>query len=427
MLGKLLEPDPIGSFMRRPAELIAILTREAAHAARGLRRSPGFSIAVIAILGLGIGANAAVFSVVDRLLFRPAALLRDPATVHRVYTQTWNRGTSTTRADAEYTRYLDLIRWTRSFSEFAAFSNRVLAVGDGLASRERPVGIVSASFFHFFDAPPALGRYFAADEDAIPRGADVAVLGYDAWQADFGGRDVRGRALQVGNIRATIIGVAPRGFAGVSMTGAPAVYIPITTFAAANGNRRDATAFFTSYSWRWMEIMVRRMPGVGAEDASADATLALRQSWNRRRELEPTLPPVDEAKPRAIVGSLHTGAGPEPGLEARTARWVAGVALVVLVIACANVANLFLARGLRRRREIAVRLALGVSRRRLAVLAVVESLMLSMVGGLAGLALAQWTGAAIGRLLLGTEGVAASAFTDWRTIAAATACAILAG
>jgi len=157
---------------------------------RALRKSPGFAAAVIVTLGLGIGANAAMFGVVDRLMFRPYAYLRDAGTVHRVYLRSTYRETTTTSSYTEYARYLDLKRWTKSFDEWSAFATRTWAVGVAEASRERQVATVNASFFKFFDAKPALGRFFVPAEDSTPRGADVVVLGYGFWKAEFGGRNV---------------------------------------------------------------------------------------------------------------------------------------------------------------------------------------------------------------------------------------------
>src|SRR4051812_13951989 len=140
------------------------------YAFRGLRRSPGFTLSAIITLGLGIGANAAMFGVVDRLMFRPYPYLRDPAHVHRVYLQSTDRDRDVTRGRFAYTRYLDLRRWTTSFSEYAAYYQAGMAVGVGDAARDRPVDAVSASFFPFFDAKPALGRFFVTGEDSTPVG-----------------------------------------------------------------------------------------------------------------------------------------------------------------------------------------------------------------------------------------------------------------
>jgi len=396
------------------------------YAFRGLRRSPAFAATVIATLGLGIGANAAMFDVVDRLMFRPLSYLRDPGSVRRIYWQTDNRGTTRTTQTTYYTRYLDLQRWTHSFSQLAAFSERNLAIGDGELARERRVGAVSAAFFQFFNARPALGRFFTADEDVTPRGADVAVLSYAFWQSEFGGRDVRGKVLRVGDIRATIIGVAPPGFDGVNDANPPVVYVPITTFAASGGND-DAKRYYTFYEWGWVNVMVRLAPGVPVDVAESDATQAFRRSWLAGAALDPTAPPIEAARPRVAVSAVRPGAGPEPALEARTALWVSVVAAIVLVIATANVANLFLARSLRRRRETVVRLALGVSRSRLVMQALTESLVLSLLGAGAALVIAQWAGAAIRTLLVTTQGPSSFVLTDSRTVGLTIALAAAAG
>ena len=400
------------------------LWQDVRYAVRTLRRSPGFTLTVIVTLGLGTGANATMLGLIDHLMFRPYPYLRDPSTVHRVYWQAWHRGSLSTAWSSEYRRYLDLAESTTAFSAYAGFTNRVMAVGTGDAARERMVGAVSASFFEFFDARPSLGRFFSRSEDVTPRGAEVAVLGYGFWQSEFGGRNVLGQPLQVGSINATIIGVAPEGFVGTSNDAPPAVYIPITTFGGSTLDRRNASTYFTAYYWRWMEIMVRRKPGVSVAEATQDASRAAITSWHSRRAIEADLPPVDVARPRAIVSALKVGAGPDPSIEARTALWVAGVAAIVLLIACANVANLLLARALKRQRETAVRLALGVSRRRLIVHSMAESLVLAAAGTLAGVMLAAWGSPLVRRLLDGGSGASdtpPAVVADSRTLAVAIA------
>ena len=402
------------------------IRQDVRYAVRGLRRSPAFATTVIATLGLGLGANAAMFDVVDRLMFRPLAYLHDPGSVHRIYWRMDYRGTTNTTLTTYYARYLDLARWTHSFDRLAAFSERPLAVGDGEAARERRVGAVSASFFQFFDAKPALGRFFTADEDTTPRGADVAVLSYALWQSDFGGRDVRGEVLRVGNIRATIVGVAPRGFNGVNDANPPVVYVPITTYAASGGTD-DSRTYFTRYDWGWVHVMARVRSGVSVQQAEADATQAFRRSYQLSAAADRTAPPIDVARPRVAVSAVRPGAGPEPSLEARTALWVSAIAAIVLVIACANVANLFLVRSLRRRRETVVRLALGVSRGRLVMQSITESLVLSVLGAAAALVIAQWAGVVVRRLLVNNQAPAGFLAADHRTLGLTSALAIAAG
>ena len=401
------------------------LQQDLRFALRGLRRSPGFTAAVVLTLGLGIGANAAMFNIIDQLMFRPFAYLRDPASVYRVYLRVPGRDRFVAREAFPYARYLDLERWTTSFSQSAAFFPTTVAVGSRTSARERPIAAVSASYFDFFDARPAQGRFFTKAEDTTPEGASVAVVSHAYWTSELGARDVIGQPIQIGNIVCTIIGVTPPGFVGIADGDAPVAYLPITTFGAHQPGG-SSVEYWRRYVWDWAEMMVRLEPNVSVAQANADLTQAFIRSRAAARAIHSWMPPTEVERPLAIVGALKTAAGPYPGLEARTLLWVTGVAGVVLLIACANVANLLLARALRRRREIALRIALGLTPRRLAMQALTESLVLSLVGCAAGVLIAQWGAAVLGRLFLPSSG-AAGAATDWRTLGVAIVAAVFAG
>ena len=385
------------------------------YAARGLRAKPGFTAAVVFTLGLGIGANAAMFGIIDRLLFRPPTYMRDPGTVHRVYLARVFRDTENAASSMQFKRYLDIREMATTASQSAAFFWPRIAVGVGDDAREMIVGTVSASFFEFFDIQPVLGRFFTAREDSVPTGAPVAVLGYAHWQVRYGGRrDVLGMQMPIGPKTYTIIGVAPEGFTGMTAGMLPVAFIPITAFAA--GQKIGAPSdFYMKYSWSWMEMIVRRKPGVSEAALTADLTTAFRRSYERQRESNPRTTPAEIAKPRAIAAPVLRERGPNQGANSKVAAWVSGVAAIVLVIACANVANLLLARALRRRREIAVRLALGASRARLVSQLLTESLVLAVLGGGLGLIVAQWGGGILRALFLARSDTAI-AVADARTL-----------
>ncbi len=404
--------------------VLEAVLQDVRYAVRGLRRSPGFAATVILTLALGIGANTAMFSVVDRLMLRPFPLLRAPGEVHRVYLRTTFRGTTSANPVFPFLRYRDLLEATRTVDAVAAHSDWRFAVGDGDASTPRNVAGVTPSFFEFFDAPPALGRYFVAAEDSAPAGVPVAVVSHRFWSTELDSANVIGQRLKVGVVDYTIVGVAPRDFVGVTDGAPPDVFVPLTTIPTNLGSWSQQS-FRRDYSWDWVQMIVRRKAGVTAEAVSDDLTAAYIRSRAVARAINARVLPDSLVQPVAIAGAVKLAAGPDAGAESRVLLWVTGVAGIVLLIASANVANLMIARVIRRQREITVRLALGVGRGRLVAQFLTEAMLLALLGGVAGIVMAQWGGAAIRAMLL-PEGTPFNLATDWRTLGVSFACAVTA-
>ena len=388
------------------------LWQDAIYTLRDLRRHPTFTLGVTLTLALGIGANAAMFSLVDRLLFRPPARMIDPGTVHRVYLYRTSDGVER-ETGGQYVRNADIARYSTAFSSTATYVLRQLAVGTGEATRVRNIAIVSASFFGFFDAPPLIGRYFTAAEDVPPTPAPVAVLSRTLWETQFGARrDIIGSTVAIDAVTYTVIGVAPGELVGLWPYEPPAAFIPVATYAASEGHSDWATTYGHAFG---LSTIVRRKPDVTAVGATADLTNALRRSYQAQFTADGRELNLKELRPRAVAGPVLTERGPEPSSVARAAVWLSGVTVIVLLIACANVANLMLARTIRRRREIAVRVALGVSRLRLFGQLLTEGIVLAAIGGAGGLALAFW-GSRVLRTTFLPDSDHVALFTDPRTL-----------
>jgi predicted permease len=382
---------------RRWTEGLGTMVLNLRLALRTLRKAPGFSAGVVLTMALGIGANATMFGILDRLLLSPPEHVAAPEQIKRIYLQRMFIRNLSTSPALTYPDFLDL-KSISAFSSVAAWTfPQEYTLGSG-ADAERVTGVlVSGNFFSTLGVTPRLGRFFSSDDDRV--GAPLTtVLGHGFWQRRFGGDpSVLGRTLPIRGMPMTVIGVAPRGFTGLNLREVD-VWFPMVPMQAL---RTGGTDWETSRGWWWLRTAARLSPGSSVQAAEEEAT-ALHLQAREDRIAKGRYDPYA----RILLGSLIAARGPSAqGLSGRSsdvavARWLTGVSVLVLLIACANVANLILARAVDRSREVAVRLAMGVSRVRLLGQMATETLALAFVGGLVALALAYWGGGIVRETLL---------------------------
>jgi predicted permease len=400
---------------RRRSERMGTLWTNVTMALRGMRRSPGFTFAVVTILGLGIGANAVMFGVVDRLLLSPPAHVRDPDDVRLVHLQRTLVGFDepVLSRTLTYPDYRDL-RDLAGLSEVAAYTDGQAIFGRGGGAEPVRFTMASASLFTLLGAHAALGRFYGPDEDRLGA-SPTAVLSHEFWERRFGSdAGAIGRSIDVGDGTYTVIGVAPSGFTGPEL-GAVDIWLPLEPAQEIDAG---GTEWVDNRNWWWLQVVARLGAGVTAPAAEAQATDAHRRG--REQMIAEGRYSADAA---LVLAPIIAARGPDPSAESRVAGWLAAVSVIVLLIACFNVANLLLARATRTRREVAVRVALGVSRSRLLGELLTESFLLAVLGAGAALAVARVGGTALQRALL--PGVAFTERLDGRLLAFTGVVAIL--
>jgi len=366
-------------------------------ALRNLRKTPFVTLVAALSLALGIGANTAIFSLFDQLLMRPLPVPEPNELVNLATPGPKSGSTSCNNAgDCDeifsYPMFLDLEREQRSFAGLAA--HRLFGANfaaDGQTSTTDGV-LVSGSYFSTLGLTPALGRLIDTGDDEVAGESPVVVLSHGAWRNRFGeDPDVVGRAVVVNGHTLTVIGVAPEGFTGTTLGNQPEVFVPITM----RGLMSPGFDGFENRLNYWAYVFGRLKPGVTLEQALTDLNVTY------RRILQEVEAPLQDGASESYMERFRAKQlMMEPGAlgqsstheEARAPMLLLfAVAGVVLLIACANIANLLLARSAARAGEMAVRLSVGASRSRLIAQLLTEACLLAVLGGLAGIAVARWT------------------------------------
>ena len=381
------------------------LRQDVAYAFRSLRRAPGVTLGIVLTLALGLGVNMAMFSFLDVVFLRPPAGVQEPEQVRRVWTEIKFVDGAQFWSGFSYPQYAAVEGALGDRVETALYrsptTSRLVIDGQEL---EAKTSLAGASFFELLGARSAIGRFYSADEDRLGAGDDVAVVSHAFWRRHLNGdASALGRELRIASRPYTVIGVAGEDFTGAELD-ATDVWLPLATQTSG------AQPWWTNHNVNGFQILLRPRESV------ADAALAQRVAVGLRSP-EAMRRPADTANV-VRLGSIIRAQGPgNKAQEVKIATRLAGVTIIVLVIACANVINLLLARAVRRRREIAVRLALGISRQRLARLLLTESVMLGLMAAAASLLAAYWGGALLRGLLLPNVSWADSATPlHWRVI-----------
>jgi predicted permease len=335
-------------------------------AIRGLINTPSFTIAVVLTLALGIGANTTMFTILDRLLLSAPAHIVNPEQVRRISIFGKNPFTGETSHNSAltYPDYRALTSVT-GFAGIAARGTRTLTLTSDGVSQHVSTEFATASYFPVLGVKPALGRFFSPNEDKLETAEPVAVLSYGFWQRQFGGSpEVLGRKLDVGKGRYTVIGVAPRGFTGIDISPVD-FWLPFHPAAVIESGRD----WVDEYGWYWFDAIARVQSDRPVEPVVDMATARYLTGLSSGRDRD--------ASARVVLNPLVSGRGPEPGPEMQVAQALGALAFLVLLIACANVANLFLARGLQRRKQYAVLNALGIGRAGLIAQVMTEAFVLA--------------------------------------------------
>ena len=372
--------------------MLTALRRDFRSALRTLVREPGFTAVVVITLALGIGGTTAAYSAIDAILLQSVPVAEPDRVVH-VYMLYAARATANPAAGDQvgagsYPDYSDL-RDSNVLDGLAAYADVALAL-DADGPPERIEGqVVSGNFFDVLGVRPVVGRAFAPEEDRVGSLNRVAVLSHRMWRQRFGGDPgIVSRTISLTRNRYSIIGVAPQGFSGVQLGARPEVWVPMAMqeevrppSAGALRQRLGSLRMLGVRDVRWLSMVGRLRGGTSIPDAAAGLDRV-----GRRLQIE-----YPESNRDLTATAMGLGEGPGLRRDARPLLQLLAVAVtLVLLIACANVASLLLARAVSRRREVAVRIAIGAGRAQLVSQWLTESILLGLLGAAAALMVANW-------------------------------------
>ncbi|MGC2017655.1 MAG: ABC transporter permease [Candidatus Acidiferrales bacterium] len=392
------------------------LLQDIRYGVRTLAKNPGFMIVAIITLALGIGVNTAIFSMVDAFLLRPLPV-NNPSQITVLAFQQQHQRQQTQFSTADYR---DIQKQTSGvFSDVFGYVFGMDGLGvDGKADRIM-TNYVSGNYFAAVGIKPALGRFILPSEGDVLNADPVMVLSYAYWQTHFGADpQIVGRKVSVDGHPVTIVGVAPKGFEGVYPILKVQGYLPLGMIAI-EGQPSD---FMTNHQLRGMPVLARLRPGITL--AQAQAALAVVS-----QRLSQDHPDSDKDMTVLAYPELRARPNPDPNNTVLTVGGLfLGLAGMVLLLACVNVANILLVRATVREREMAIRAALGAARIRLIRQLLTESIVLALLGGVAGMLLGFWGSSALGSINIQTDLPINFDFGfDWRVFAYATAAALVTG